>query len=287
MTDYPFNMQLAVTSLDENTVVRDGSVSVYDPEDTDGTVLLTLTTPGGVPLTNPLTTNEYGFVQPFIATLPQVMWRSGDYEGYFESYKGLRDVAVAASDDAAVSALMATEAANGLQIGTVEAGVDPAATITGDAPDRLLNFVLPQGPEGPEGPPGTVGPLDNLTDVTAPSPSNGQALIWDAATSLWKNTTIPTPASTLDGLTDVTAPSPVNGQALVWDSGTSQWKNTTLVTPPSTLDSLTDVTAPSPTNGQALMWDSATSQWRGRNQFTVSTTAPTAPVNGDVWFDIS
>lgn len=30
-------------------------------------------------------------------------------------------------------------------------------------------------------------------------------------------------ASTLDSLTDVTAPSPSNGQVLAWDSTTSQW----------------------------------------------------------------
>lgn len=109
---YPFNMQLAVSSLDENMVVRNGSLSIYDPEDTGGTTLLTLTTPGGVPLTNPLTTNEYGLVQPFIADLPQVMWRSGEFEGYFESYEGLRDQAVAA-----VAAVNAALFERGVKIG--------------------------------------------------------------------------------------------------------------------------------------------------------------------------
>lgn len=228
MPNYPFNMQLAVSSIDENVVMRDGSLSIYDPEDTGGTTLLTLTTPGGVPLPNPLATNEYGLVQPFIATLPQVMWRSGEFEGYFESYKGLRDEAIGARDAAAASALAAHENANGLTVGTVESGEAPAVTLTGEAPDRVINFVLQQGETGPQGPAGSAGPLDGLTDVTAPSPTDGQALIWDSGTSRWVNETLPTPASALDDLTDVTAPSPTDGQALLWDAATSTWKNVTL-----------------------------------------------------------
>lgn len=34
--------------------------------------------------------------------------------------------------------------------------------------------------------------------------------------------------TTLDGLSDVNAPTPTNGQALAWDSGTSQWTNQTI-----------------------------------------------------------
>lgn len=103
-------------------------------------------------------------------------------------------------------------------------------------------------------------PLDSLTDVTAPSPTNGQVLVWDSATSRWVNGSA-SGSSSLDSLSDVTTPTPSNGQALIWDSATSQWKNTTLAAIPSALDTLTDVTAPSPTDGQVLTWDSGTSRW--------------------------
>jgi hypothetical protein len=47
--------------------------------------------------------------------------------------------------------------ANTLSIGTVEAGEEAAATITGTAPSQTLNLVLPQGEPGPAGEPGPQG----------------------------------------------------------------------------------------------------------------------------------
>lgn len=48
--------------------------------------------------------------------------------------------------------------ANTLTIGTVQSGDVPSATITGEAPNQVLNLVLVKGdigPEGQQGPPGT------------------------------------------------------------------------------------------------------------------------------------
>jgi hypothetical protein len=91
------------------------------------------------------------------------------------------------------------------------------------------------GAAGPEGPAGPIVPLDSLTDVTAPSPTDGQALVWDAGTSKWINGTVSGGgggASALDDLTDVTTSSLTDGQALVWDATTSQWINVTVVGEP-------------------------------------------------------
>ena len=70
----------------------------------------------------------------------------------------------------------------------------------------LLNGLTPftQGPPGPQGiqgdvgatgatgPAGPVVPINDLTDVTITSPLAGQALVYDAGTSQWVNTTAST-----------------------------------------------------------------------------------------------
>lgn len=72
--------------------------------------------------------------------------------------------------------------------------------------------------------------LDSLSDVdtsTTP-PTGGQALVFDAGSSLWLPETVATGATTLDELTDVdtsTAP-PATGQALAWNG--AQWVPQTL-----------------------------------------------------------
>lgn len=48
--------------------------------------------------------------------------------------------------------------ANTLTIGTVEKGTEASVTITGEAPNQILNLVLPQGDKGDKGEPGEQGP---------------------------------------------------------------------------------------------------------------------------------
>ena len=45
-----------------------------------------------------------------------------------------------------------------------------------------------RGPTGPAG--GGASTLNDLTDVNAPSPSDGQALVWNASTSEWQAQTV-------------------------------------------------------------------------------------------------
>jgi len=64
--------------------------------------------------------------------------------------------------------------------------------------------------------------LDDLSDVNAPNPTDGQALIYDDATSTW----IPGDVSaTLAALTDVNLDEPLDREALVYDEATSLWIN--------------------------------------------------------------
>lgn len=72
--------------------------------------------------------------------------------------------------------------------------------------------------------------LSQLADVVLSSPTNGQALIYDAANSQWVNGTIQTGVSTLSSLTDVLLTSPTANQVLIWDESSSKWVNSSLKT---------------------------------------------------------
>mgnify|MGYP003575681002 CR=1 FL=1 len=100
MTDYPIGMELVVDPDNPMNVVVGGSVGIYAPDDTDGVTLLPLKDLNGFPLANPLTSNAYGFTPGFLAPLPQVRWKSGEFSNVYNSYIGLRDEAVAAKNAA-------------------------------------------------------------------------------------------------------------------------------------------------------------------------------------------
>jgi hypothetical protein len=132
VTDYPFEQQIVVDPDNPENVVRDGEVWLYDPADVDGAAPLALTDPSGLPITQPLHSNPVGLLPAFVAPVPQVLWKSGTYENYFNSFSGMRDEAVAAAaaaaaaaDSAAVSAAAATEAEQYAQ-GPTDAQVDDA-----------------------------------------------------------------------------------------------------------------------------------------------------------------
>lgn len=111
MTDYPLDMQLVVDPLNPENVVRDGAVYLYDPSDEEGVSPIVLKDPSGLPLPNPLISNAFGFISPSIVTIPKVKWKSGEFEGFFFSYDGLRNEAIAARAAAESAALSANTAA--------------------------------------------------------------------------------------------------------------------------------------------------------------------------------
>ena len=148
-------------------------------------------------------------------------------------------------------------------VGTVTAltaGSAPTVANSGTSGAAVFNFGIPNAVGVPTG--GSTGQvlsktstatawsdpsLDFLSDVAITSPSNGQSLVYESATSTWKNAT---PATTLDGLSDVTVSSPADKQVLQYEASTSQWKNKV-----------------------------------ASGGVTVSATAPSSPIAGDAWFD--
>ena len=97
-----------------------------------------------------------------------------------------------------------------------------------------------------------IDDLNDLTDVAISTPSDGQALIYDANTQKWKNGAGGGGSSTLSGLTDVTITTPSNDQVLTYDSNSGEWKNANPQGGASALNDLTDVTITSANVGQSL-----------------------------------
>lgn len=69
--------------------------------------------------------------------------------------------------------------------------------------------------------------LGDLLDVVIDDNTlvNGQVITYDSGNEEWINTTISTGATVLNDLNDVNAPSPTDGQALIWDNTSNRWIN--------------------------------------------------------------
>ena len=69
----------------------------------------------------------------------------------------------------------------------------------------------------------TVATLNDIGDVTVPTPGNGDILRFNSTFSVWVN--VPLPTTALNNITDVTLSSPSDNQVLTFDTGTSMWVN--------------------------------------------------------------
>lgn len=137
---YAFDGLFAVDPSNPIMVAASAPVTIYDPADPTQAPLA-ITDASGLPIDNPVTTNSFGFVDPFQADIAQVGWKSGTYNGFTASYAGLRNEAVAASASASAAAASAQAAAQA-------AATNPGAGYTGPP-------VLVLGPTDPV-PPGTA-----------------------------------------------------------------------------------------------------------------------------------
>lgn len=73
--------------------------------------------------------------------------------------------------------------------------------------------------------------IDNLTDVTITTPTDGQVLQYNATSSKWENATLNIQTvTTLAGLSDIVLTSLAQNQALIFDANTAKWINSSLKT---------------------------------------------------------
>lgn len=73
--------------------------------------------------------------------------------------------------------------------------------------------------------------LDDLTDVNAPSPNDGDVLSYNTGNSNWEATLPPVVPSDLDDLDDVNAPTPDDGDVLTYNTSEAQWEPTAPTAP--------------------------------------------------------
>lgn len=203
MTTYPFKMQLVVDPDNPRNVVAAGSVSIYDSEDTTHTTLLTLTDPSGVPISNPITSNANGFTPPFVTTSPEVLWVSGPYVDYFQSYKGMRDEAVAAVAAAEAAATTAGAQASAAATAALSAAVTDAETAQAAATASATAAANAAALVG--------APADSAIAAAI----NGSA----TATKTALNSMI---ATSIAGKLDTTAPA--SGDVATWDAAAAKFK---------------------------------------------------------------
>ena len=103
-----------------------------------------------------------------------------------------------------------------------------------------------------------IDTLNELSDVTISSPSNGQILEYNGL--YWQNVPNTAP-SFIDDLTDVVITSVADGELLVYDAGTGKWINQAGGAGVSAIDDLSDVTVTSPADGELLVYNSTSSEW--------------------------
>jgi hypothetical protein len=128
---YSFDQVFAADPANPSNIAQNASILIYQPGDATKTPLV-ITDPSGGALTNPVTVNANGFGPAFAhATLERVAWDGGGFTGFFTSYEGMKNEAVAARDAAQEAATTAgTEAAAvaTAAIGDATAEAEAAAT---------------------------------------------------------------------------------------------------------------------------------------------------------------
>lgn len=127
---YSFDPIFAADPSNPANVAANAAILIYDPNDA-GKAPVTITDLTGSPLPNPVTVNKNGFGSAFQhATLDRLAWSGAGFEGFFTSYEGMKNVAIAAQEAAETAAsTAAAEAAEGVApvVAEAEAAADAAA----------------------------------------------------------------------------------------------------------------------------------------------------------------
>jgi hypothetical protein len=117
-------------------------------------------------------------------------------------------------------------------------------------------------------------------------------LIVEGTTATVFGNDILTEASSIDDLVDVDASGAETGDTLVFDTSSNTWTAAAPGVGALSLDDLNDVDVSEVSDGQALVYSSGSNLWipgagggGGGASFTISSTAPTSPSPGDVWYD--
>jgi hypothetical protein len=129
---YNFDQVFAADPANPANIAQNASIKIFAPGDVTQAPLA-ITDPAGTPLPNPIPVNANGFGPAFShATLDRVAWAGGGFTGFFTSYEGMKQVAVAAQA-AAESAGTAAAAAASAQLSAAVASAATAAEEAAEA----------------------------------------------------------------------------------------------------------------------------------------------------------
>lgn len=98
-------------------------------------------------------------------------------------------------------------------------GSDLYASATGNGPYFAGHMVVPSSMGGEGGP----IDLDDLTDVNAGSPSEGEVLSWNDSSGRWEPSATASAIDALGDIGDVSDTAAGDGQVLAWDNANSEW----------------------------------------------------------------
>ena len=149
-------------------------------------------------------------------------------------------------DGSAAINIVTTIAANSVALGT-----DTTGNYVSDVTSGTGITVTHTPGEGSSASVAINATLDQLSNVTAPSPTDGQFLKYVAASSAWEPAAVPT-INTLDDVGDVTITGASSGQFLKWNG--SAWVNDA-VPIISNIDDITGVTITAAADKDFLMYN--------------------------------
>lgn len=140
MTDYVHD-QVLLADAASFTRAPNSSVTAYDANDASNSSPLVLKDLNGLAMSNPMVSSADAFTPAFVTTSPQVKLVGGGLAVLSQSYKGLRDEALAAKADAESAAQDAADAAALAQAPT-DAQVD-AGVARANIPSQVASVVPP------------------------------------------------------------------------------------------------------------------------------------------------
>lgn len=135
-----FDQIFAVDEANTSNVAQNTSVLIFTPGDT-AKAPLTITTTDGQPLANPVQVNSNGFGPAFMhETLDRVAWEGAGFTGFFTSYDGMKNEAVAARSAAGEAATSAANSAT--SAADSAASAEASANLVGAPADSAVQALV-------------------------------------------------------------------------------------------------------------------------------------------------
>ena len=106
--------------------------------------------------------------------------------------------------------------------------------------------------------------LSSLSNVSNATPTQGQALVYNATSSMWEPMNVSSGAATLGALDDVSITGLTNNKVLQYNAASRSWQAADLpadAVGATTLGGLTDVDDSAPADDQVLQYSSSNSRW--------------------------